>query len=43
MALVAGEDFGGCGRNCVRISFACSEEQIMKGMERMGSLIASMK
>ena len=43
VALVAGEDFGGCGRNCVRISFACSEEQITKGMERMGSLIASMR
>ncbi len=43
IAVVAGEDFGGRGRNCVRISFACSEEQIEKGMERMGALIASLK
>ena len=43
VALVAGEDFGGCGDRCVRISFACSDEQIIKGMERLGSLIASMK
>lgn len=43
VAVVAGEDFGGCGRNCVRLSFACSEEHIRAGIERLGALIASMK
>lgn len=34
LAFVPGEDFGGCGGNHVRISFACSEDQISKGMDR---------
>lgn len=36
VAFVPGEDFGGCGKNHVRISFACSEAQIEKGLERFG-------
>jgi aspartate aminotransferase len=34
IAFVPGDDFGGCGKNHVRISFACSEEQINAGMDR---------
>lgn len=43
VALVPGEDFGGCGRNHVRISFACSEAQIDQGMDRVRSFLASLK
>lgn len=42
-AFVPGEDFGGCGRNHVRISFACSEEQIERGMDRLGEFLASLR
>ncbi len=34
IAFVPGNDFGGCGGNHVRISFACSDEQINEGMDR---------
>lgn len=43
VAAVPGEDFGGCGRNHVRFSFACSEDQINKGMDRLEQFIASLK
>lgn len=43
LALVPGEDFGGCGKNHVRISFACSEQNIEKGLDRMASFLASLK
>lgn len=42
MAVVPGEDFGGCGDRCVRISFACSEDQINQGMDRLGALVRSL-
>ncbi len=42
VALVPGEDFGGCGGDCVRISFACSEEQIHAGIDRIESFINQM-
>ncbi len=35
VAVVPGEDFGDCGRNHVRLSFACSEQHIEQGCERM--------
>jgi aspartate/methionine/tyrosine aminotransferase len=34
IAFVPGNDFGGCGGNHLRISFACSDEQINAGMDR---------
>lgn len=40
VALVPGDDFGGCGARHVRISFACSEEQIHKGMDRVADFLA---
>lgn len=43
VALVPGEDFGGCGHRHIRISFACSEEQIEKGMQRLGDFLKSLK
>ncbi len=43
VAFVPGEDFGGCGKNHVRISFACSEEQINKGMDRFGEFVAGLR
>lgn len=43
VAAVPGEDFGGCGKNHARFSFACSEDQINKGMDRLEQFIASLK
>lgn len=43
LALVPGDDFGGCGPRCVRISFACSEEQITKGMERLAEFVGGLR
>lgn len=43
VACVPGEDFGGCGRNHIRISFACSEKQIEQGLQRIGEFVASLK
>ena len=42
-AFAPGEDFGGCGGNHVRISFACGEDQINKGMDRFGEFLAGLK
>ncbi len=43
LAFVPGEDFGGCGKNHVRISFACSEEQIHKGMDRFETFLGDLR
>jgi aspartate aminotransferase len=43
VAAVPGEDFGGCGKNHVRFSFACSEDQINKGMDRLDRFVRSLK
>lgn len=43
VAAVPGEDFGGCGKNHVRFSFACSEENINKGMERMSKFLNTLR
>ena len=42
-AFVPGEDFGGCGKNHIRFSFACSEENINKGMDRLDQFVRSLK
>lgn len=39
VAVIPGEDFGGCGREHVRISFACSEAQIDRGLERLDAFV----
>ena len=43
VAAVPGEDFGGCGGNHLRFSFACSEDQINKGMDRLADFVAGLK
>ncbi|MBS0191884.1 MAG: pyridoxal phosphate-dependent aminotransferase [Phycisphaerales bacterium] len=43
VAFVPGEDFGGCGSNCVRISFACSIDQINKGVDRVEKFVAGLR
>jgi aspartate aminotransferase len=43
VALVPGEDFGGCGAQCVRISFACSDRQIEQGVARLGEFLANLR
>lgn len=43
VAAVPGEDFGGCGKNHVRFSFACSEENINKGMDRLDAFVRSLR
>jgi aspartate aminotransferase len=43
VAFVPGEDFGGCGGNHVRISFACSEEQINRGVDRFAEFLGKLK
>lgn len=43
VAFVPGEDFGGCGVNHVRISFACSEQQIEAGMDRFASFVQALR
>ncbi|MBL8886098.1 MAG: pyridoxal phosphate-dependent aminotransferase [Phycisphaerales bacterium] len=43
VAFVPGEDFGGCGKNCARISFACSIDQINKGIDRVETFIAGLR
>jgi len=43
VAFVPGEDFGGCGGQHVRISFACSEKQIEQGMARFGEFLSGLR
>jgi aspartate aminotransferase len=43
MAVVPGEDFGSMGVRHIRMSFACSEEQIREGCTRLSDFIASLK
>ncbi|MCK4872640.1 MAG: pyridoxal phosphate-dependent aminotransferase [Phycisphaerales bacterium] len=39
VAVVPGDDFGGCGPNHIRISFACGPEQITTGMARVREFV----
>lgn len=43
VAAVPGAEFGGCGVDHIRFSFACSEEQIEKGMGRVAEFVRSLK
>lgn len=43
VAAVPGEDFGGCGNNHIRLSFACSDDNINKGMDRLEAFINALK
>ncbi len=39
VATTPGESFGGCGREHVRVSFACSDAQIREGLARVASFV----
>ncbi|MBC7835056.1 MAG: pyridoxal phosphate-dependent aminotransferase [Phycisphaerales bacterium] len=41
VAVVPGEDFGGCGRDHIRLSFACADEKIIEGMGRLRSFFGT--
>ncbi len=43
VAFVPGNDFGGCGGNHVRISFACSDEQINAGVDRFKAFVDGLR
>ncbi len=43
VAFVPGEDFGGCGGQHVRISFACGEDQIRAGFGRLNEFIGALR
>jgi aspartate aminotransferase len=43
VATVPGEEFLGCGARHVRISYACSEGLIEKGMERVAKFVAGLR
>ena len=40
VAVVPGDDFGGCGHEHIRLSFACSEEQIREGVNKIGEWLS---
>ncbi|MEX2219675.1 MAG: pyridoxal phosphate-dependent aminotransferase [Phycisphaerales bacterium] len=43
VAVVPGEEFGGVGKNHVRLSFACAEEEIEQGMTRVAHFVAGLR
>lgn len=43
VAIVPGEDFGGGGERCFRLTFACGDEQIKDGVARIGAFVASLR
>lgn len=43
VAVVPGEDFGACARGHVRLSFACSDETIVKGVGRIRDWVAQLR
>jgi aspartate aminotransferase len=43
VAVVPGEDFGACARGHVRLSFACGEDAIVKGIGRMREWVAGLR
>lgn len=43
VAVVPGEDFGSGGERCIRFTFACGDEQIRSGIERIRAFVDSLK
>ncbi len=39
VAVVPGEDFGAGGERCFRLTFACGEEELRRGIERIASFV----
>lgn len=42
VAVVPGDEFGGCGPNHIRLSFACSTDQIEEGTKRIARFVAGL-
>ncbi|MBX3365501.1 MAG: pyridoxal phosphate-dependent aminotransferase [Phycisphaeraceae bacterium] len=43
LAAIPGEEFGGIGRNHIRLSFACSEETIHRGIDLMSKFLSDLR
>lgn len=43
VAVVPGEDFGSGGERCFRLTFACGDEQIKEGIERIARFIGGLR
>jgi aspartate/methionine/tyrosine aminotransferase len=43
VAVVPGEDFGACARGHIRFSFACADENIVKGVARVREWVAKLR
>lgn len=43
VAVVPGDDFGGVGRNCVRMTFATDPATINEGVSRLGAFVGSLR
>ncbi len=43
VAVVPGEDFGTGGEKCIRITFACGEENIRKGVTKLAEFVAGLR
>jgi aspartate aminotransferase len=43
VAVVPGEDFGSGGEKCIRITFACGEDTIRKGVGKLGEFVAGLR
>ena len=42
VAVVPGEDFGACARGHIRLSFACSDDTIVRGIARIRDWVATL-
>lgn len=43
VAVVPGEDFGTGGEKCIRITFACSEDHIRRGVKHISEFVAGLR
>jgi aspartate aminotransferase len=43
VAVVPGEDFGACARTHIRFSFACADENIVRGIDRVAAWVAQLR
>lgn len=43
VAVVPGEDFGACARTHIRFSFACADEHIVRGIDRVAQWVAALR
>lgn len=43
VAVVPGEDFGAGAERCFRLTFACAEKEIRRGIERIGAFVGGLR